>query len=124
MAKEIVEEAEMREDGFIEVQRRGSTIVQLGNFRIVIARPPFADGYEITAVRPIKKLGMGDYNLSEKLKSRISVQAEGVLIAGAPGMGKSTFAQALAEYFAGQKKIVKTVEAPRDLQLPDSINLD
>ena len=64
MAKEIVEEAEMREDGFIEVQRRGSTIVQLGNFRIVIARPPFADGYEITAVRPIKKLGMGDYNLS------------------------------------------------------------
>ena len=121
MAKEIVEEAEMREDGFIEVQRRGSTIVQLGNFRIVIARPPFADGYEITAVRPIKKLGIGDYNLSEKLKSRISVQAEGVLIAGAPGMGKSTFAQALAEYFAGQKKIVKTVEAPRDLQLPDSI---
>ena len=49
------------------------------------------------------------------------MQAEGVLIAGAPGMGKSTFAQALAEYFAGQKKIVKTVEAPRDLQLPDSI---
>lgn len=121
MAKEIVEEAEVREDGFIEIQRKGSTIVQLGNLRIVIVRPPFSDGYEITAVRPIKKLNLPDYGLSEKLKSRIAVQAEGILIAGAPGMGKSTFAQALAEFFAAQNKIVKTVEAPRDLQLPDSI---
>ena len=121
MAKEIVEEAEMREDGFIEIQRRGSTIIQLGNYRIVIARPPFADGYEITAVRPIKKLSLHDYSLSEKLKKRVSEQAEGILIAGSPGMGKSTFAQALAEYYADQNKIVKTVEAPRDLQLPDSI---
>ncbi|MBU0536178.1 MAG: Flp pilus assembly complex ATPase component TadA, partial [Nanoarchaeota archaeon] len=47
--------------------------------------------------------------------------AEGILIAGAPGMGKSTFAQALAVYYSNQNKIVKTVEAPRDLQLPDSI---
>jgi ATPase len=49
------------------------------------------------------------------------MQAEGILIAGAPGMGKSTFVTALAEYYAGKNKIVKTVEAPRDLQLPESI---
>jgi len=121
MAKEIVEEANMREDGFIEIQRKGSTIIQLGNFRIVIARPPFADGHEITAVRPVKKMSMGDYALSDKLKKRIEVQAEGILIAGSPGMGKSTFAQALAEDYASKDKIVKTVEAPRDLQLPDSV---
>lgn len=121
MAKEIVEETGMREDGFVEIQRKGSTIVQLGNLRIVIARPPFADGYEITIVRPVKKLSMADYSLSDKLKKRVEEQAEGVLIAGSPGMGKSTFAQALAEYYAGKNKIVKTVEAPRDLQLPDTI---
>ncbi|MBD3313477.1 PIN domain-containing protein [Candidatus Woesearchaeota archaeon] len=121
ISKEIIEEAGLREDGFIEIQRKGSTIVQLGRYRIVITRPPFADGYEITAVRPIKKMTIAEYELSEKLKQRISVQAEGMLIAGSPGMGKSTFAQALAEHFADQEKIVKTVEAPRDLQLPDSI---
>jgi ATPase len=55
------------------------------------------------------------------IAKRIEEQAEGVLIAGAPGMGKSTFAQALAENYADKNKIVKTVEAPRDLVLPDSI---
>jgi len=36
-------------------------------------------------------------------------------------MGKTTFSQALAEFYANQDKIVKTVEAPRDLILPDNI---
>ena len=121
MASEIVEEATLRRDGFIEIERKGSTIVQLGAYRIVITKPPFSDGWEITAVRPIKRLDLNDYKLSDKLMKRVVEQAEGILIAGAPGMGKSTFAQALAEFYASKKKIVKTVEAPRDLQLSDSI---
>ena len=36
-------------------------------------------------------------------------------------MGKTTFAAALAEFYGSQEKIVKTVEAPRDLVLPDNI---
>ena len=121
LSREIIEEAKIRKDGFIEIERPGSTIVQLKDFRIVITKPPFSDGWEITAVRPVKKLSLPDYSLSEKLKKRISEQAEGILIAGAPGMGKSTFAAALAEYYGDQDKIVKTVEAPRDLVLPENI---
>ena len=121
MSREIIEDAKLRRDGFIEIERAGSTIVQLGLFRIVITRPPFSDGWEITAVRPVKKLSLNDYKLSEKLMKRIAEQAEGVLVAGAPGMGKTTFAQALAEYYAAQNKVVKTVEAPRDLILPERI---
>ena len=121
ISREIIEDANLRKDGFIEIERAYSTIVQLGNFRIVITRPPFSDGWEITAVRPVKKLNLDDYKLTEKLKTRIAEQAEGILVAGAPGMGKSTFAQALAEYYASQDKIVKTVEAPRDLVLPERI---
>ena len=120
ISREIIEEAGIRKDGFIEIERPGSTIVQLSNYRIVITKPPFSDGWEITAVRPVKRLSLEDYKLSEKLGARIE-QAEGILIAGAPGMGKSTFAQALAEYYASQNKIVKTIEAPRDLVLPDTI---
>jgi len=121
IAKEIVEETKIRTDGFIETERRGSTIVQLGDYRIVITRPPFSDAWEITAVRPIKKTNLDDYKLSEKLKNRVEKQAEGILIAGSPGHGKSTFAQALAEFYVGKEKTVKTIEAPRDLQLSDNV---
>ena len=121
IAKEIVEEATRREDGFIEIERKGTTIVQLGRYRTVIAKPPFSDGWEITIVRPVKKLSLEDYQLSDKLKSRLRGKAEGVLIAGAPGMGKSTFAQALTEFYAAQNKIIKTIEAPRDLVVPENV---
>ena len=121
MSREIIEDAKLRKDGFIEIERTCSTIVQLGVYRIVITRPPFSDGWEITAVRPVRKLDLSDYKLSDKLMKRIAEQAEGVLVAGAPGMGKTTFAQALSEYYASQNKIVKTVEAPRDLILPERI---
>ncbi len=121
MSTEIIEEASMRSDCFIEIERPGSTIVQLGSYRIVITKPPFSDGWEITAVKPIKRLSLSEYSLSEKLMARIAEQAEGILIAGSPGMGKSTFAQALAEFYAGKNKVVKTVEAPRDLILPENV---
>ena len=121
ISNEIIEEARVRNDGFIEIERNHSTIVQLGKYRIVITVPPFSDGWEITAVRPVKRLSLDDYKLSEKLMKRVAEQAEGILIAGAPGHGKTTFAQALAEFYASKEKVVKTVEAPRDLVLPESV---
>lgn len=121
ISREIIEEAGIRKDGFIEIERPGSTIIQLGLFRVVVTKPPFSDGWEITAVKPVKKLNLEDYKMSDKLKQRVAEQAEGILIAGAPGMGKSTFAMALAEYYASKNKIIKTVEAPRDLILPENI---
>ena len=121
ISREIIENAKVRDDGFVEIERQCSTIVQLGSFRIVISMPPLSDGWEITAVRPVKRLSLADYRLSEKLMKRVSEQAEGILIAGSPGAGKSTFAQALAEYYFNNNRIVKTVEAPRDLVLPNGI---
>ncbi len=119
--KKVVEQAEKRDGGFIEIDRFGSTILQVGNYRIVITRPPFSESYELTAVRPIKVLSLEDYNLDEKLIKRLNEKAEGILIAGAPGHGKTTFAQALAKYYASKNKIVKTIEAPRDLVVPKEV---
>jgi ATPase len=72
-------------------------------------------------VRPIAKLTLDDYKLSDKLKDRLVKRTEGVLIAGPPGSGKSTFAASIAEFFEAQGKIVKTMESPRDLQVRPEI---
>lgn len=108
-------------EAYLEIDREGSKIFQVGAYRVVVTYPPFSDGLEVTAVRPIAKLKLEDYRLPPKLLSRLKAQAEGILVAGAPGMGKSTFAQALAEYYLSLGKIVKTVESPRDLQLPGEV---
>ncbi|MEM2109872.1 MAG: PINc/VapC family ATPase [Candidatus Odinarchaeota archaeon] len=120
IAAQIYERALKEKDSFIEIDEPAATVVQLSNMRIVIARPPFSDGLEITAVRPIVKVSLKEYNLSSKLEERLEKRAEGILIAGPPGAGKSTFSAALAEYYASKGKIVKTMESPRDLQVgPD-----
>jgi len=121
IAREAVELAKRRADGFIEIDREGSTIIQLGSYRIVITRPPLSEGWEITAVKPLRRLKLEDYKLPTRLLARLEERAEGILIAGAPGMGKTTFAQALAEHYASQGKIVKTIESPRDMQLPPDV---
>lgn len=121
MAEEIVEAAKSSREGLIESNRKTSTIIQLERYRIVIVHPPFSDGWEITIVRPIVVLALKDYNLDEKLLERLKEKAEGIVLAGPPGHGKSTLAQALAEFYKDMGKIVKTVESPRDLQVSDEI---
>jgi ATPase len=121
ISDEIIEASRSLTQSFIEIERKGSIIAQIKNFRIVITRPPLSSSWEITIVRPVKKLDFEDYNLSEVLKRRLLERAEGVIIAGAPGHGKSTFVQALATVYASQKKVVKSLEAPRDLQLPPEV---
>jgi ATPase len=121
MAQEVLERAKRDPDGFIEIERRGITIVQIGSIRIAIARRPFSDGMEITAVRPIRDVALERYAMADRIKERITDVRQGVLIAGPPGAGKSTLAQSIATFLAENDFIVKTMEAPRDLQVPDNI---
>lgn len=119
LEREIIEKA--KTSGFIELERKSATIIQLKNMRIAIAKPPFSDGIEITAVRPIAKVSFDSYKFSKELKERIIERQRGVLIAGAPGAGKSTFASGVAEFLLNQEYVVKTMESPRDLQVPSEI---
>ena len=115
--REVTEAARTSGKGSFEITLNGATVLQLGSFRIAITRPPFSDGIELTAVRPIVKLSLEDYQPSDKLLKRLGKVAEGILIAGSPGSGKSTLASALAEFYSKQGKIVKTFESPKDLQV-------
>ncbi len=121
MAKEIVERSRTEARAFIEISRPGSTIVQYKEYRIVITKTPVSDGWEITAVRPIKILKIEDYNLPEAVEERVKTKARGVIIAGTTGSGKSTIAQALAEYYASEHFVTKTIESPRSLILSDNV---
>jgi len=119
-AHDVAETARASPDGFVELDEPGMSIVQYRSYRIAVARPPFADGFEITAVRPIVKTDLEDYEFAEDLKERLLERQRGVLISGAPGAGKSTFAQAVAEFLSDNDNAVKTMEKPRDLQVgPD-----
>jgi ATPase len=120
-AADIETAAAASPDGFVELDEPGMTIVQFRTYRIAIARPPFADGFEITAVRPIVKTDLDDYESADELRERLLERQRGVLISGAPGAGKSTFAQAVAEFLADADFAVKTMEKPRDLQVAADI---
>jgi len=118
--KEVLEQSRSRK-GFTEINKDGATVIQLEKYRIAITKEPFSDGQEITIVKPIAKLTLEDYGLSEKLLARLTSDVEGIIIAGPPGSGKSTLASSLAEFYVTQNKIVKTFESPRDLQVPKEV---
>lgn len=121
IANDIIERARRYDNCFIELDEEGASIVQLHEYRIAITRPPFSDLMEITAVRPVKKLSLDDYGLGDEIRDRLEKSVEGILVAGSPGAGKSTFVQALAEFYNGKDRVVKTMEKPRDLQVTNDI---
>jgi ATPase len=106
---------------FVEISKKHSEVYQCGPYRIVYTEPPVSATYELTVVRPVKKLGLDEYHLDEHLIDLLSDPHQWVLIAWSPGEWKSTFAQALTEHLATKNLIIKTIEAPRDLQVPKTI---
>lgn len=119
---EILDKAKSDPKTYLESEKEGSFVVQSREYRISIAYPPFSEALEITIVRPVANISLDEYHLSDKLLERIRTNAEGILISGSPGAGKSTFVQAIAKYYSSKlNKVVKTMESPRDLQLPDEI---
>ncbi|MBP2132834.1 ATPase [Methanomicrobium sp. W14] len=121
IAQEILERAKRDPDGFIEMEKRGITIVQIGSMRISIARRPFSDGMEIIAVRPIADMSIDDYSMACVVKKRLLDGRRGIIITGTPGMGKTTLAQSIALFLSDNNFSVKTMEALRDIQVPDNI---
>ena len=119
--KSLYKEIEENNDSFLEIDRNFSKVLQIWNFRIVVVLPPLSDWIEITAVKPIIKLNINDYSIEESILQTLRSQSQGILISGSPWEGKTTFAQALIELFVNDNNIVKTIESPRDLMVPDEV---
>ncbi len=121
ISSQILDVVNVYDSSTLEISKTGASVVQHGDYRIAITRPPFSESFEITIVHPIVKLSLDDYTISEKLMERFSDSAEGIVISGAPGSGKSTLASGLANFYHNQGKIVKTFESPRDLQVDPGV---
>ena len=121
IVRECVEYTKRDYSSFTEMEKEGCTVLQLGPMRIAIAQPPFSDGLELTAVRPITKKSIDDYELPDGILERLEGRTRGLFIAGPPGSGKSTFAAAVGEHLHKLNRVVKTMEQPRDLQVPKEV---
>lgn len=121
LINDLYKEVEKKDDSFLEIDRRYSKVLQIWPYRTVIVLPPLSDGIEITVVKPVKKLSIEDYNLEPRILELLKDRAQWILISWAPWEGKTTFAQALIEVYVKQNKIIKTVEAPRDLLVPNEV---
>lgn len=108
-------------DSNIEIRHENVFVIQHKQYRIVITKSPFSSKLELTAVRPLIEMDLEYYNLPNSVMKRLEKKAEGILICGAVGSGKSTFASALAKFYQSRDRIVKTLEKPRDLQVPSNV---
>lgn len=118
----LEQHSETRSDCFVEIDRHGCKVMQVGDLRVTISWPPFSDGWEMIVVRPVAQPDLDDYNLDENLLQLIAdLQNQGTLVSGMPGSGKSTLASAIARWLDGEGAVVKTMESPRDLQLPQRV---
>ncbi|WNY28199.1 hypothetical protein MmiEs2_03830 [Methanimicrococcus stummii] len=117
---ELVHFTKIDSESFIEMEYSGALILQVRDMRIAITEAPFSDDFEITIVRPIAHVDFDKYQASDVLKERI-LQQRGILIAGSPGAGKSTFSASVAKFLLENGNVVKTMESPRDLQVPTEI---
>ena len=117
---ELIHFTKTDSESFIEMEYSSALILQVRDMRIAITEAPFSDDFEITIVRPIANVDFEKYQASAALKDRI-LQQRGILIAGAPGAGKSTFSAAVAKFLLENGNVVKTMESPRDLQVPTEV---
>jgi len=121
LLRTLYQEVEQISASYREIDSTHHQVIQHGPYRVVITLSPLVDAGTMTVVRPVAFLHLDQYQLSNKVTDLLLHHARGVLIAGAPGSGKSTLAQALVEQFVAQGNIVKTLESPRDLVVPDEV---
>lgn len=122
LISKMYDEIEHLDDAFIEINKPYSQVLQIWPYRVVVVQPPLVKRIEITAVRPVTTRTLGQYELEDKIQNWLLYNAKWVLITGAPGEGKSTFATAFVNELAKSDVIIKTIESPRDLQVNSTIS--
>ena len=115
MAQQILDTPKNSPSTTMEISKRGADVIQYEDYRIAITKPPFSESFEITIVHPIVKLSLDDYSISSELMNRFSDRAEGIVISGPPGSGKSTFGIRSCKFLSWSRENCKDLRVSQRL---------
>ena len=120
--KEIITAIRNDESAFFLINQNNVIVVKYKNMRISMFSRPFSKEEEITVVMHAKQPTLRQYHIEKEILENIEDEDTSILICGKKQSGKTTFAQAIALHFNEKKKIVRTIEKLRDMNLPDEIS--
>ena len=109
LIEEIIGECRLSDECGIRVLKPGAMILQLRDYRIAVAKPPFSDKPELI-IRKLSFKPRFEVKLLNPLIERISDKSSGVLMIGMPESGVLELAKILVKMLREKGRIIKTVE--------------
>ena len=109
LIEEVVNECRLSNECSIRILKMGAMIIQLRDYRIAVAKPPFSDKLELT----IRRLSFKPRFKTEPLDTlmeEIGAKSMGILVIGAPESGTLELARMILNAYREKGKIIKVIE--------------
>ena len=120
LIEEIIGECRLSDECSIRILKPGAMILQLRDYRVAVAKPPFSDKLELI-IRRLSFKPRVDVKQLNTLIERISDRSIGVLLIGAPESGVLELAKTLMSMLRERGKMIKIVEFGRMLGENESL---
>ncbi|MCD6261108.1 MAG: hypothetical protein J7J28_04920 [Thaumarchaeota archaeon] len=114
LIEEIIGECRLSDECGIMILKSGAMILQLRDYRVAVAKPPFSDKLELI-VRRLSFKPRVDVKQLNTLIERVSDKSAGVLLIGAPESGVLELSKILMNMLRERGKMVRIVEYGRML---------
>jgi ATPase len=95
--EQAMEESIKRDNGFIEVNKKGFSVIRIGDMRMMLTEKPIANKTELVLIKKLKDKGFYDYKINLKYIKRIE-NAKKIFVIGRENSGQNVFCEGLLKY--------------------------